>query len=423
MLTTPLCPMHTTSLNTELARLSEDISLPNDNGNLNSDYLWFKELEVSTDPEALDHLVDDVYKNSIGTRARKSDTEKHWRHCYLVVLNLSLASLCRRWLLVSMSKNDYANDFWLRDIGLSYRHMKDIIDHLRENNEIEYRSGKKYKKQSLRTRIFPTNKLREKLLKLALTIEQPIKPPYLSINKPEARYNSIVNVLPNDHPDKLRLIEVNNYLKAQNWALKSPVRLVYTNNIINGGRLYTSYQNIPSRKYKIRQHTLINDLPIREVDFNANHLRINLAVLSNQDAGDTPYEDIAELVNNINRQQVKTFITIAMGADNRDKAINACRLDSINFKTFELIEKAALKRFPKLALFCGFGVQAQSLEGQILLDIMVEGAKQDITVLPVHDAIAVNDSYTSWSEEQMTEKWMRHVNRSGASVKPRLKTG
>ena len=51
-----------------------------------------------------------MYENNTGTRYRKTDTEKHWRLFYLMLLNLSLASICRRWLLVSMSKNDtFAN--------------------------------------------------------------------------------------------------------------------------------------------------------------------------------------------------------------------------------------------------------------------------------------------------------------------------
>ncbi len=35
--------------------------------------------------------------------------------------------------------------------------------------------------------------------------------------------------------------------------------------------------------------------PICEVDFNANHLRLNLAFSAKEYAGETPYEDIGEI--------------------------------------------------------------------------------------------------------------------------------
>jgi hypothetical protein len=56
--------------------------------------------------------------------------------------------------------------------------------------------------------------------------------------------------------------------------------------------LYTPFQNLPDRLARVRINTLIDGEPIAEIDFNANHLRLQLAVLHKQDAGDTPYEDI-----------------------------------------------------------------------------------------------------------------------------------
>lgn len=100
-----------------------------------------------------------------------------------------------------------------------------------------------------------------------------------------------------------------------------------------------------------------------EVDFSANHLRLNLAVMAGQDAGDTPYEDIGELAGIDDRQRVKAYTTIAMGSSSRKEAQGACYKEGINNSQFGVIEAAILKRYPKLSLYTGFGVNAQSLEG------------------------------------------------------------
>jgi hypothetical protein len=40
---------------------------------------------------------------------------------------------------------------------------------------------------------------------------------------------------------------------------------------------------------RVRINTLIDGEPIAEIDFNANHLRLQLAVLHKRDAGNKPY--------------------------------------------------------------------------------------------------------------------------------------
>ena len=89
------------------------------------------------------------------------------------------------------------------------------------------------------------------------------------------------------------------------------------------GRPYTPFQNLPDRLARVRINTLIHGEPIAEMDFNANHLRLQLAVLHKQDAGNTPYEDIGAASGINDRSLVKAFITKAMGADNRCTATNS----------------------------------------------------------------------------------------------------
>jgi hypothetical protein len=53
------------------------------------------------------------------------------------------------------------------------------------------------------------------------------------------------------------------------------------------------------------------------------------------------------------------------------------------------IEAATVKRFPMLKLHKGWGINAQNLEGAMLRVVMLKGVEKDIVVLPVHDAVAV----------------------------------
>ena len=172
-----------------------------------------------------------------------------------------------------------------------------------------------------------------------------------------------------------------------------------------GGRLYTPYQALPDRTCRVRINTLIDDESICEVDFNANHLRLNLAVLHKQDAGDTPYEDIGELSKVNDRTRVKQFITVAMGASDESKAFKALNRDGFNAELFEQIKQGTLKRYPKLKLFDGWGLSAQNLGGAILRKVMLEGIEQGIVSLPVNDAITVKQSYAEWSKGVMACVW------------------
>jgi hypothetical protein len=157
------------------------------------------------------------------------------------------------------------------------------------------------------------------------------------------------------------------------------------------------------------------------VDFNANHLRLNLAVFSGEDAGETPYEDIGEIAGIDNRGIVKTFITIAMGASTESAAEKACRTEHIDRKSFELLKTATLRRYPSVLLFKGFGIHAQSLEGQILKDVMLAGVKSGKVVLPVHDAVAVVQEDAEWAQDEMLAAWAEHANSEGGTARARVK--
>ena len=413
--------MGRTPLEQSIQQLIQQSGLPSDNGDYRKDYLWFANLSSKAfldETSELSQLMERLCKKTMGTRTRPTDIEAHRRHWQLVLLNLSRAALLNRWVLISRKPQQYSSSYYLKRMKLSLSHMTAIVDFLHERKFIEYREGKKYKKQSLMTRIFPTETLRKKLIVFALEIEEALEPPYIEVREPTEAYAEGVAW---DHPEMKDMALINDFLRGHQWACKGPIKLIYKHTPFLSGRLYTAFQGLPSRRIAIRQHTLIDGQPIAEVDYNANHLRINLAVLNGEDAGDTPYEDIGEIAGNISRSQIKSFITIAMGSDSQEKAIKACRLEGITTDLFERIEHACMTRYPALKLFAGFGIAAQNLEGLVLREALKVGVKEDKVMLPIHDAVAVQTINTDWAADVLEQMWIEHVNRAGGKAKPRLK--
>ena len=153
------------------------------------------------------------------------------------------------------------------------------------------------------------------------------------------------------------------------------------------------------------------------MDYNANHLRLNLALFAKEYAGETPYEDICIESGVASRDMVKKFITVAMGASSEMAARNSLARERFNGDLFNRIHSGVQKRYPELKLFNGWGIFAQNLEGQILKDVMLEGIKEDIVCLPVHDAVAVQQQHQDWAREVMLETWQEHLDGVGTKVK------
>jgi len=174
---------------------------------------------------------------------------------------------------------------------------------------------------------------------------------------------------------------------------------------------------LPDRRARIRINTQIDGQPICEVDFNANHLRIVLAQTSKEYAGDSPYEDICHEAGVASRASVKHFLTVAMGASDEVSGKRRLSLDGFNREVVDRIHAGTLKRYPKLELFKGWGIFAQNFEGQILKDVMLEGIKEDIVCLPVHDAVAVQQQHQDWAKEVMLETWQEHMHGVKTKVK------
>jgi hypothetical protein len=363
-------------------------------------------------------LIDKYVQETKGQRGAKQlkAFQSHWQW---ILLGLSRSILTNSWLLVSLDRNAYADDIWLQRYGIKYSSIKPIVDYLESQGLIIVLKGKKYKDKPSRTRLFPSETLSHKLWEYALEQEQPIEAPYLTINETDDMWLETMFKVRSDesHPDMDDMIAINEFIKPHWWACKAPIRLVYKHTPFQGGRLITPFQNLPDRRARIRINTQIDGQPICEVDFNANHLRIVLAQTSKEYAGDSPYEDICHEAGGASRASVKHFMTIAMGASDETVGKRRLRLDGFNSEVINRIHTGTLKRYPKLELFKGWGIFAQNFEGQILKDVMLEGIKEDIVCLPVHDAVAVQQQHKNWAKEVMLETWQEHMDGVRTNVK------
>lgn len=378
---------------------------------------------VRLNPDSVSHpaftaLVDQFMADSQGNRKEPhlSTLRRHWE---LILLNLSQAVFKRRWLMVALNSRTQAKLPVYSDNNWSARPLAHVINYLKEQELVHHREGKTFSKDPLVTRIFPTEALAPQLYQFFLDSEQPIHPPYTVISDPnDVWLDASGGSTEANEEEVAELTKINEFLKGHTWACKGPVKLLYKGDPFNEGRLYTSFQNLPDRVARVRINTLIDGEPVAEIDFNANHLRLQLAVLHKQDAGDTPYEDIGTASGISDRDSVKAFITRAMGADNRNAAMNSCRTEGITNVMFEALEAACAELYPDLQLFIGWTHQAQNLEGQILKKVMLQGVDEGIVCLPVHDAIAVPKGHQAWAEKAMVDAWTDSV---GCDVKPRVK--
>ena len=370
-------------------------------------FLSAKTIRNSSVGLKFDELVT-LYVNDSNAKHRGpkqlADYKWHWE---AVLMSLSQSIFLRKWLVILLDNNAYGAKAskYIKASGLQVTPLKDIVTYLKSKGLVEYKKGKKFKDKPSATRVFPKAELIEQIWVYFLDIEQDIKPPYITIKDATNKWGRTIDRLVKDHPERQGMTTINEFLKNHTWACKGPVQLKYNSSALEGGRLYTPYQALPDRTCRIRINTLIDGEPICEVDFNANHLRLNLAVLHSKDAGETPYEDIGELSKVNDRTRVKQFITVAMGASDEVAAFKALNRDGFNAGLFEQIKQGTLKRYPKLKLFDGWGLSAQNLEGAILRKVMLEGIEQGIVSLPVHDAIAVKQGDAEWAKEAMERVW------------------
>ena len=221
--------------------------------------------------------------------------------------------------------------------------------------------------------------------------------------------------LTQDHPDLVGLKRINEALKDCTYALKSPVRRIYSHNDpMQGGRLYTRIQGLPDRRARIRINTLFNGEPVAEVDLSSNHPRMLMA-LEGKKLPKNFYDDVAEATKT-KRDQIKFLLTRAIGASNRAISLKPKIDEKDWYKTdFVITPKERQKVDAYLAekhpflfkhLYKGMGIHLQALEGTILMDTMLDLLDIGIPSLPIHDAVYVQRRHAKQAQKTLEKVWM-----------------
>jgi hypothetical protein len=400
--------------------------------------------------KALRKELDDELKQG------RKDFQKTVNSAFNLILgNLVVCVFSKHRLSLSGSEKSYNKGEYLNSLFLTFRAVHAVTNALMKKGFITFKKGSKAKKQVNSYK--PTKKLELLLLPLIYEIQEEytgdekslviFKPADDSAEESEMKgksnnHKSLVHSptknyimrrrsrspdLPSDHPDRLGLKRINEYLKDVTYALKSPVKRIYSHNDpMQGGRLYVRLQGLPDRRARIRVNTLLDGKPVAEVDLSANHPRMILA-LQNKKLPVNFYDDIAAKTMTT-REQVKFVVTRSIGASNKRISLKPDAKEknwySDNFVLThpekDAIWQAIESNNPTLysQFFKGNGVYLQGLEGDILLKAMLDLIKQDIPSLPIHDAIYVQRRHKTQAKKALETAWMVVL---GVKFKPAIK--
>ena len=397
--------MHTTSdLDTEIAKAVEDIYTPDadDRQRFPSDLM----VKADSFQEVVDEVGRDIASPKQGKYA-----ENHREHLANILLNLSRSIVTKRWTIFFGDSTEYSKGGLMHSAGFTSRsRTSKNLEALVASEAITRIDGAKYQDNPHGNLYYPNRELREKLFRYGLesTSERSFDKVLVRINEPSRGWRNVDLTTIDDYH---KLAEINEYAKAQTWACKEAITRIFKYDPFTSGRLHTEFQNLPARSQKIRQNTLINGEPIREIGFNANHLRLFLAFNKLDVYGDgaDAYREIANLAR-VDRQTVKSFFIAALNCKSYERARSGARVpDKFGKNIMEAFERL----YPKAQIFNGdrpFGLVGFRLEGEILQTAMRQLRLLDVFALPIHDAIAVNEKNYELAKSAMEDAWHHVMN-------------
>lgn len=410
-------PISKESIQSELTRMIDNKDAPKDFYKTHSFCQPLSLAEGYEHRDAFDDLVEHFFIASKGN-AKKLD--QYRRHVELILLNLSQSAIKRNWLLLSGNPADFKAGRLLTICGInSFDHAHQFLGFLRSTGLLKFKQGKAYASGHTQNRYWPTTELAKTLAPFGLYAEAQFRPPYVRINSPDQVYEGFRYSM--DHDDVASLIELNEFAKDHRWACKAPIVQVFKENPFYSGRLITPFQNLPTREFDIRKQTLIDGEELIETDLNANHLRLFLATHQEPCPEDDPYLEIAE-ISNTTRDEVKGFINVGLNSNTFQQAQGAALGEwNVSCKASQAIYRAFKIRYPKLKLLCGFGTYAMAHEGMILRNVLLQGLRDGVFALPIHDAIATKRSQKHWAMETMLREWHQWVKQLDPMAKTVVK--
>ena len=393
---------YTSQLQSELNRLIHDQTTPKANkkdGKRLAERLTIKNPAFDA---LVEHYASQTQPKNLGYQ---NDNFSHWR---IILLNLCRSTVLKRWCSINGSTDSHKPGGLNHYIGLTNsRRTKDILRILKDSGLITKVKGKKYQNNPHMNLYWPGLELRKELMPFGLLAESPwvSDSQLIRINEPDDTYKDFVFQEPNQ--DYIDICAINEFIKPHQWACKAPITWPFKYTPFQSGRLITPFQNLHSRRYKIRINTLINGNPIAEVDFNANHLRMFLAFNQRNVIGEHDAYEALVHESGADRNKVKSFINIGLNNESFETTQAAVLRNEprITHEESNQISKAFNNLYPDLNLHCGFALTAMQLEGLILKKVLIAGARKGILALPVHDAVAVEFDHQNWAKDAMEDAW------------------
>lgn len=361
------------------------------------------------------------------TRRKTADKTKLNQNFQLILCNFVYSVFERENLIIPNKSKEYERDGKLYKLHLNKGTTREILGALESHKYITKLKGNSY--QKLANEYKPLSKLVSKVEPLIYSVQEEYissKPQnYVTIkersikekarkaktrttstNRTYTKYIRGASSMPYrmDHPDVIKLHKINTYLSNVSYALKAPIRLIYTGDFMHGGRLYTPIQNLPNRKLKVRINTHINNEPVCEIDLVANHPSIAMALEGKKLPKDF-YQIVSEGTK-VEYDLLKDYVRKAMGADSRRIRLSK---GMSKFDTARIDEFMQLK-FPEIfnEMYKGRGAVFQSAEGQILMNAMISLIDQDIPSLPIHDALMVPQRFKNEGKDALQKAWMEY---------------
>jgi hypothetical protein len=219
--------------------------------------------------------------------------------------------------------------------------------------------------------------------------------------------------------DLEQLVKINDALKDATFALKAPIKRIYSRgHVMMGGRLYTPLANLPDRRARIRINTLFNGNPVAEVDLKANHPSMLYALRHGKQLPREFYQIISD-ESGVSRDKVKWLIMKMIGAKNKVVSI-AIKINKKDYSKSKFmmsedekmaVQKTTEKLFPGLCadFYQDMGVVMQAMEGDILLDAMCDLIDKGILSLPIYDALYVEQQFINEAEKALKASWKKNV--------------
>ena len=367
-------------------------------------------------PEQFDRSIDYILENS-KLKLRGSFIDKYKRHYLLVLLNLARSLLCKQWLLIPMNSRDYRPGSVPHRNGYNLRYMKDIIDTLYDDELIYRKKGKKYKNKPSYTAIQPTERFGTDLCLMALETSSNFTGNYAFINKQSSDYIPSQKDLKQLDQDQTDMNIINSFLESHSWPMKGPMKRIYSGKVGLYGRIYCDFQAIPKRTIRIRPTSLIDEVPIAEVDIKSSHPRLAAQKFEDIKLSRNFYREVSEDTD-VFLSKVKDYFRVALSCDTRESALGAFKkFEQINTTyDFDTLEDWMANNLPNIPLYVGWSGEAMNLEGEMVKYVMLKGIDEDKVVLPIHDAIAVKIEDAEWGRDAMHEAWLKFMGEDYCEV-------